>query len=344
MAFGAANCRALGAKQNNAQEVEIMSKFRFIQTVLFTLIIALGSCKDDNPTKAEDVIYKSKEVNFESEGLTLEGTLYLPNETSKVPAVIIVNGSGPVDRDGIYAPDPNLLPPIYKNWADWIASRGIGVLRYDKRFLTHPNLNPLEISQDDQITDIVSAINYLKSCTEIDTNKILIIGHSEGGNIAPIAVQRKNVVVGVVIIASPSFAIDTLFIEQLKANPNNPQTLITQVEMAFELLRNNQFPSGGQIFGGGEAYWREWIEYSENAGSIAINLGKPILVIQGEEDENFPGFTLQKNKTLWGNTASQSDLIDFRTYKGVTHLILTKDTQDMATDVLDDIVNWIKQN
>ena len=322
-----------------------MLKFHIIQTVLFTLIIALWSCKDDNQTKSEDVKYKSEEVNFESEGLTLEGTLYLPNETLRVPAVVIVNGSGPVDRDGIYAPNPNLLPPIYKNWANWIASRGIGVLRYDKRFLTHPDLNPLEISQEDQINDIISAIIYLKSRTEIDTNKILIIGHSEGGSIAPVAAQRKNIVSGVVIIASPAFAIDTLFIEQLKANSNNPQSLITQVEQAFELLRNNQFPSGGQIAGGGEAYWQEWIEYSENADSIAVNLRKPILVIQGEEDENFPGFTFQKNKALWENIANQSDLIDFRTYEGVTHLILKDDdTQDMATDVLDDIVNWIKQN
>ncbi len=322
----------------------MISRLRFIQIILSILFIASGGCKNDNPIKTDEVKYKSEEVSFASDGLTLAGTIYLPEKTAKVPAVVIVHGSGPVDRDGIYVAAPNISPPVYKNWADRITAHGIGVLRYDKRFITHPNLNPLELSQEDQITDIISALNYLKSRTEIDTTKIMLIGHSEGGNNVPVAAQRKSSVAGVVIIAAPAFAVDTLLMEQLKANSQTPQEVITQVEAAFELLRNQQFPPGGHIFGAGETYWREWIEYSEKACSIAAGLGKPVLVLQGEKDENFPGLTLQKNKTLWENTASQSNLIDFKMYAGVTHLILKDGTQDMATDVLDDIMDWINAN
>lgn len=312
--------------------------------LITTIILIFGTvfCSSKSPTQEEG--YTSEEVNFQNDGLTIEGTLYLPNAGSKVAGVVIVNGSGPVDRDGKVQNSTNYLPPIYKNWADFLSLNKIACLRYDKRFLTHPELNPLELSQEDQINDIVAALKYLKSRVEIDTTRIFIIGHSEGGNIAPVAAHRSGFVAGVIIIAAPAFAIDTLFIEQLKANGNISQSLITQTQQAFQLLRNNQFPSGGQIWGGGESYWREWIEYSENAEGIVISLDKPVLFQQGLKDENYPAFTLQKNVALWDKIGNQSSKISFKTYEGVTHLMINENTQEMALNVLNDILIWINQN
>ncbi len=317
-----------------------------ITTLFFTLIILtiFISCSSKSPTKVEKPAYIVEDVTFESNGLTLEGTVYLPKHTSKVPGVVFVNGSGPVDRDGTVKNNPSAMPPIYKNWANLLSTNGIASLRYDKRFLTHPQLNPLELTQEDQIEDIVAALLYLKSHSEIDTTKIFIIGHSEGGNIAPVAADRISSIAGVIIIASCSFAIDTLFIEQLKANENISQDLITQTEQAFLLLRNIQFPVGGQIWGGGESYWREWIYYSENAGNEILKLEKPVFIQQGLEDENFPSFTLQKNISIWENLDNQSSKISFKTYENVTHLILKKNTQEMASNVLNDILDWINKN
>ncbi len=269
--------------------------------------------------------------------------MYLPNKTSKGPGAIFVNGSGPVDRDGKVSNYPDIIPPIYKNWANELSSNQIATFRYDKRFLTYPGIDPIKLSQEDQINDIIAAISYFKSRPEVDTNNIFIVGHSEGGTIAPVAAQRVSSITGVIIIASPAFAIDTLFIEQLKANDSIEQDWVTRTEDAFQLLRNNQFPKGGQIWGAGESYWSELIEYSENAGNTALNLRTPILIQQGLEDENYPSSTLQKNIALWKNVATQSDLINFKTYENVTHLVLEKDSQDMSKNVLNDIIDWINQ-
>ncbi len=312
-----------------------------MKKILFLFSILLIISCESTPTEVNDSGYSSEEVKFTSGDLELEGTLYLPNKTSKVPGAIFVNGSGPVDRDGKVSNYPDIIPPIYKNWANELSSNQIATFRYDKRFLTYPGIDPIKLSQEDQINDIIAAISYLKSRPEVDTNNIFIVGHSEGGTIAPVAAQRISSVAGVIIIASPAFAIDTLFIEQLKANDSIEQDWVTQTEDAFQLLRNNQFPKGGQIWGVGETYWREWIEYSQNAGNIALNLGKPILIQQGLEDENYPSFTLQKSILLWDDVAKQSNIIDFKTYENVTHLILEKDSQEMSRSVINDIIDWI---
>jgi len=314
-----------------------------MKKILFLFSILLIISCESTPTEVNDSGYSSEEVKFISGDLELEGTLYLPNKTSKVPGAIFVNGSGPVDRDGKVSNYPDIIPPIYKNWANELSSNQIATFRYDKRFLTYPGIDPIKLSQEDQINDIIAAISYFKSRPEVDTNNIFIVGHSEGGTIAPVAAQRVSSITGVIIIASPAFAIDTLFIEQLKANDSIEQDWVTQTEDAFQLLRNNQFPKGGQIWGAGESYWSELIEYSQNAGNIALNLGKPILIQQGLEDENYPSSTLQKNIALWKNVATQSDLINFKTYENVTHLVLEKDSQDMSKNVLNDIIDWINQ-
>jgi uncharacterized protein len=310
-----------------------------IYLIAFTLFFL--SCSSKSPTGNENEGYSEEDVTFQSTNLTLEGTLYIADGKGKLPGLVIVNGSGPVDRDGYFKNMPDTIPLIYKLWADFFSTNGINTLRYDKRFITYPDINPLDLSQEDQINDVVAALSYLKSRPEIDTTRIFIIGHSEGGNIAPVAAERVSFVSGVFIISATAFAVDTLFCEQLRANTSVSQDLITQTEYAFRLLRNNQFPACGQIWGAGEAYWREWIEYSENAGNIVLNLDKPVFIQQGLNDENFPSFCLQKNISLWENIAAQSSDVSFNTYINVSHLILNKDTQEIDLDVFMDILTRI---
>jgi len=309
--------------------------FLFLSTIVF------AGC-ENNETKEEEPSYESEDIIFKSENLDLEGTFYKPNNITGFPTVVIVNGSGPSDRDG--SSSVSSSPPIYKNWAATFALNGIGVFRYDKRFLTHTDINPLALTQENQISDIISSIKYLKSRPDIDTNKLFIVGHSEGGNLAPFVAKRLNGITGIVLAAAPSFAVDSLVLEQLRANPNNPSNLITQVETAFEMIRNNNFPTGGQIFGAGEDYWREWINLSENVCDVTVEIRIPVFIVQGEKDENFPSSTLQKNINLWENTAAKTELIEQKIYKNVTHMLLNSGSSNMAEDTIDEIINWIKIN
>jgi dipeptidyl aminopeptidase/acylaminoacyl peptidase len=313
-----------------------------IGTYSVTVTDTDGDVKTDSIiiTQPAEIKFNSEQVTFVSNSLTLEGTLNLPKDTLNVPAVVFASG-GEQDRNGILPSDPNLFPPIYRTWADTIASYGIGVLRYDQR-ITQPNIIPLDFTLTDRVSDLISAIKYLKSRTEIDTNKIFIIGHSEGAAVTPTAAQRENLVSGVVLIAAAAFAIDTFIIERLRANNAHSSTIANAMRL-FEELRSNQYLSTWQYMGKGPIYWEQFIQYTENAGSITINLGKPALIIQGNKDEYYPGFLFPKNTTIWENVASQSTLIDFNIYPEVTHLILRNGTRNAAIEVIYDIITWIKQ-
>jgi pimeloyl-ACP methyl ester carboxylesterase len=313
-----------------------------LRTLLALSTVTLLGCTG-NPVETErppEAAYRSESVSFSSEGFTLQGTLFLPNTRSRVPAIVVVGGSGPVNRDGLYLPDPRLLPPSYKHWADRLAQRNIAVLRYDKRVITYPQIDPLKLAQEDQVRDVVAAVRYLGARPEIDLERLFIIGHSEGASLALVAAGRTRAR-GVVGIATLGFAVDTLVLEQLRAQPDVPASLGEEVERKFALLRQGQFPEGGDILGAGEAYWREWIHYTQKADSIVLSLTRPTLIIQGLDDENLPGSTLQKNVRVWQSTAGKSPMVQFRTYENVTHSLLQKGTQDMAGNVIDGVAEWI---
>jgi pimeloyl-ACP methyl ester carboxylesterase len=290
-------------------------------------------------TQPAQTKYYSRQVSFVSGDLTLAGTLSLPRDTSRVPAVVIANGVN-MDRDGLsISPLPDWWPPIiYRTWADTLASYGIGVLRYDQRIVT-PNVDPMDFELADRVDDIASAIQYLESRTEIDTSRIFIVGHSQGCAVAPLAAQREDIVAGLVLIASVAFAADTFEIELLRAN-NHPSFY---VEAMFDSLRNNTYSTNWRLDGRGPRYWKQWIRYTEDTGSNAVNLGKPILTIHCASDELLPGDMFEKNMTVWENAASQSALIDINVYPGVTHFVLEDGTQETAIQVIYDIVDWLQQ-
>ncbi|MFN2567159.1 MAG: alpha/beta hydrolase family protein [Gemmatimonadaceae bacterium] len=312
------------------------------RALLSILWVALA-CSDGatNPERPPEPVYRAEEVRFASDGLMLEGTLLVPTGAAAAPAIVIVAGSGPVNRDGIYLPAPNLLPPIYRRWAERMASEKMVVLRYDKRFITHRAIDPLALSQEDQVSDIVAAVSYLERRPEVDAQRIFVVGHSEGASIAPVAASRASVraVVGAAALA---FAVDSLVLAQLRASPDVPPSAVAEAEQAFRQLREGTLPAGSNILGAGPAYWREWIRFTERADSIALALGRPMLVVQGLADENFPGSTLEKNVRLWEAIASRSPLVELRTYPGVTHDLLSRATQGDGGAVVTDIIEWLR--
>ncbi len=319
-------------------------RLRIMLVVGIVVGLILAACSEST-TPPVETGPTSTEVTFPtSDNLTLQATLFMPESQARA-AVVIVPGSGPVDRDGLIAgAATGDLPPIYRNWADFLLERDIAVLRYDKRFITYPNLNSLQLSQSDQVADIVAAVNYLQGRSDLDPQKIFIIGHSEGGNLAPVAANQIGNIAGLVILAAPAFAVDTLLVEQLRANPDISETIVNDVQAAFELLRNGQFPVGGSILGAGETYWREWITYSEKADSILQAGNSPAFILQGCSDENFPGVTLDANKLRWQDIVSRNfSAYRWVSYTRVTHLILNEETNDVAEHVLQDILDWINR-
>jgi len=313
--------------------------------LIFFEFILVISCHKSNPAEIQENEVKSKEISFQNDTLTLSGTLTIPTIETTLPAVIIIPGSGAVNKDGIpVGGKPTSIVPIYKEWSEYFAEQNIASLRYNKRFISYPSLKK-EISLKDMAGDVVSAFNFLKDKNNIQSRNIYLIGHSQGGNIAPIVRNFSNInISGYSLIATTSIAIDSLLIEQLIHNSQASDSVINKLEEDFWYLRQEKLPKDYEILGVNKNFWKEWILYSQKADSIAKAKKSPILILQGNEDENFPDKTLSTNINRWKEAAKNEEKIRFKSFDDATHRMLNSNTKKINKKVLSEIVGWIKKN
>ena len=176
---------------------------------------------DRKPIEKQEVIrpqtpkapfpYKVEEVSFNNtkDNISLAGTLTYPNTAGKFPVVILVTGSGPQDRnEELFNHKP------FAVIADDLTKKGIAVLRYDDRGVGKSTGDFANSSTEDFANDVRSAIEFLKTRPEIDKTKLGLIGHSEGGMIAPMVAVNNKDVKFIVLMAGPGTPIDELLIEQ----------------------------------------------------------------------------------------------------------------------------------
>lgn len=145
--------------------------------------------------------YKEAEITFANAqaGISLSGTLTLPRGPGAFPAAILLAGSGPLDRDEA---DSGHRPFLIL--ADYLTRKGIAVLRYDKRGIGKSTGDYDNATTADFASDAEAALVFLKSRKEIDVRKIGMIGHSEGGVIAPMIASRSSDVAWIVMLAGPA--------------------------------------------------------------------------------------------------------------------------------------------
>jgi fermentation-respiration switch protein FrsA (DUF1100 family) len=147
--------------------------------------------KKPYPYHEEDVTYTN-----DKDGITLAGTLTYPKEGGPFPAVVLITGSGPQNRDEeLLGHRPFLV------LSDYLTRRGIAVLRVDDRGMGGSTGNIGESTSEDFASDVLSGVAFLKTRKEIDAAKIGLIGHSEGGVIAPIAAAKSKDVAFIVLMA-----------------------------------------------------------------------------------------------------------------------------------------------
>lgn len=149
------------------------------------------------PYKVEEVVFNN--INA---GITLAGTLTLPPSEGPIPAVLLLSGSGPQDRnETVFGHRPFLV------LADHLSQRGIAVLRVDDRGVGGSTGDFSKATAQDFTADAIAGITYLRSRKEINRELIGIIGHSEGGLIAPLAAVQIPEIAYIVLIASPGLPI-----------------------------------------------------------------------------------------------------------------------------------------
>lgn len=143
------------------------------------------------PYRAEDVSYENKAA-----GIRLAGTLTIPPGNGPHPAVILISGSGPQDRDEtLFEHKPFLV------LADHLTRKGIAVLRVDDRGVGKSTGSFATATSEDFTGDVLAGVEYLKTRSEVDKRKIGLIGHSEGGSIAPAAAAKSSDIAFIVMLA-----------------------------------------------------------------------------------------------------------------------------------------------
>jgi fermentation-respiration switch protein FrsA (DUF1100 family) len=165
--------------------------------------------RPQEPTKPYS--YYSEDIMFENkkDGITLAGTLTLPQKNGIFPAVVLISGSGPQNRDEeLLGHKPFLV------LTDYLTNHGIAVLRFDDRGTAKSKGDFKTATTADFAVDVESAVSYLQSRKEINKMKIGLIGHSEGGIIAPMVAAKSRDIQFIVLLAGTGIPGDQLLLLQ----------------------------------------------------------------------------------------------------------------------------------
>ena len=155
----------------------------------------------DEPTFAETEVVVGR--------TDLPGTMAMPKRQGLVPAVVLVHGSGPQDRDETIGPNK-----VFKDLAWGLATRGIAVLRYDKRSLVAPM--KVGTVKDEVVDDAVAAVQALARHPAVDKNRIFVLGHSLGGMLAPRIAETSSEVHGIVVMAGTTRPLEDVILDQIR--------------------------------------------------------------------------------------------------------------------------------
>lgn len=154
--------------------------------------------------------YLEEQVTVTHDGITLSGTFTLPEGKGPFPAVILVSGSGPQNRDEeVFQHRP------FAVWADFLSRNGIAVLRYDDRGVGESSGDHVSATTSILATDAEAWVGCLKKRPEISS--VGILGHSEGGIIAPMVAARNPAVGFIILLAGPGVSGAEVLIEQNRA-------------------------------------------------------------------------------------------------------------------------------
>lgn len=239
--------------------------------ILFFLLL-FGICS------AQDVLIISEEKNITT---LIDGTLIIPETSVKLPLVIIIQGSGPIDRNGNQFMQKN---NSLRFLAEGLYTNGIASFRYDKRIvklLRRGTLIEKDIKFGDYIADAISVIDYFKEDERF--SKIIIIGHSQGSLVGMIAAQGRAD--EFISLAGAGQEIDNVILDQLAIQIPG---LKDNARQAFDDLRVNGVtinysPGLASIFRPAiQQFLLEWMQYNPQVEIVKLDM--PVLIINGDRD------------------------------------------------------------
>ncbi len=275
----------------------------------------------------------------------LPGTLLTPVGQGPFPGVVLVQGSGPHDRDETIGPNKP-----FRDLAEGLASKGIAVLRYDKRTLVYrpqkSSMKNVTVEQE-TIQDAINAVRLLQHQPKVKARRVFLLGHSLGGYLAPRTAKQDPAIAGLVILAGNARPVMQLVLMQEKELGASPQQI---AQIKKEIAEIHALKPGQQssklIFHAPPSYWLDLRNYHPTA--VAQSLHIPMLILQGGRD-------YQVTKTdfdLWKSALAGKPSATFHLFPDLNHLFMPgtgKSTpaeyykaSHVSVNVIEQIASWIK--
>jgi dienelactone hydrolase len=311
--------------------------------------------RTDGPYKAPAYVkrdsFKESDVRVGEGEWVLPGTLTLPTGEGPFPAVVLVHGSGPHDRDESVGPSKP-----FRDLAWGLASQGVAVLRYEKRTKEHGAKFPKDATvKEEVLDDALSAVALLRKTKGIDGKRVFVLGHSLGAMAAPKLGERDPEIAGLILMASPSRDMADVLLEQLdyvlSVNPSPEQKtavdkLKAQARKLKELKPSSETPAEELPFGVSAAYCLSMRDLAPV--ETARKVKQPLLILQGGRDyqstmEDFEG---------WKKALTDRKGATLKSYPKLNHLFAEGEGKakpaeyqkegHVAKEVVDDVAAWVK--
>ena len=306
------------------------------------------------PGYAKPASFAETDVTVGQGQWALPGTLTMPKGNGPFPAVVLVHGSGPQDRDETIGPNKP-----FRDLAWGLASRSIAVLRYEKRTKAHQaQMAAMQAKltvEEETIADALSAVAPLRQAQGIDPKRVFVLGHSLGGMLVPRIAARGQGLAGCVIMAGTSRPLEDVMVEQFEyiaslggAPGEEARKRLAEVKAQAKRVKDPKLsPTSPALLGAPATYWLDLRAY--HPLEVVERVRQPILVLQGGRDYQVTTVDFDG----WKKALADRSDVTFRLYPDLNHLFAEgkgkatpaeyEQPQHVAPVVIDDIAQWVRR-
>ncbi len=297
-------------------------------------------------------------ITIPGNGFLLAGTLSRPAQTTeaKLPAVVLVGGSGPADRDGlVYG------IPVLGQLAGALADAGSMVVRYDKRGIGQSGGRAESASLNDYAEDVRAAIKMLENRKDVDLKRIAVVGHSEGGLVALIAASKEKKIAAVGLIATPGITGADIVLAQQQRLLNRMSISAEEKQAKVDAQKKiHEAVISGKGLELLPPDVRRSVDNAEfqsllvsDPTKLVAAVRQPLLIVQGELDTQVEPMNADRLETI-ARARKNAPPPDVVKVPGVNHLLVPATTgevdeygslkdKQVSRQVTDAIVTWLKK-